>query len=225
MNNIKYYIRRFLSIILIKIFPELRFIREHFDDIKTGVSSCSNVSLGKFVKLDRPYRLYNCVIGDYSYISLNSRISEAVIGRFCSIGPNFICGWGIHALNGVSTSPIFYSLLKQTGFTLSKTNKINERKKIFIGNDVFIGMNVTILDGVSIGDGAVIGAGAVVVEDIPPYAVAVGIPAKIKKYRFDEATRELLLKIKWWDNDIKFMNLVEENLFDVSKFIEKATSG
>ena len=45
---------------------------------------------------------------------------------------------------------MFYSILKQNGITLSKVNKIEERKKIIIGNDVFIGANVTVLDGVTI---------------------------------------------------------------------------
>lgn len=55
------------------------------------------------------------------------------------------------------------------------------------------------MDGVSIGDGAVIGAGAVVTKDIPPYAIAVGVPARVIKYRFDEKTVARLLKTRWWD--------------------------
>lgn len=66
---------------------------------------------------------------------------------------------------------------------------------------VFIGANVTILDGVTIGDGAVIGAGAVVTKDIPPYAVAVGVPAEVKKYRFDEKTIQKLLASQWWNHE------------------------
>ena len=54
---------------------------------------------------------------------------------------------------------------------------------IEIGSDVWIGAGVKILKGVKIGDGAVIGAGSVVTKNIPPYAVAVGVPAKVIKYR------------------------------------------
>lgn len=50
---------------------------------------------------------------------------------------------------------------------------------IVIGDDVWIGAGVKILDGCCIGNGAVIGAGAVVTKDVPPYAVVVGVPAKI----------------------------------------------
>lgn len=49
---------------------------------------------------------------------------------------------------------------------------------IEVGKWCWIGARVTLLDGVKIGEGAVIGAGAVVREDVPPYMLAAGIPAK-----------------------------------------------
>lgn len=183
-----------------------------------------NLWIGKSVKIYAPSHLYNCTIGDYSYVSLNSYISHTTIGKFCSIGPNLVCGWGIHPLNGISTAPMFYSSMKQNGMTLSKENKIEERKPIVIGNDVFIGANVTILDGVTIGDGAVIGAGAVVSKDIPPYAVAVGVPIRILRYRFTSRQMVALNAIKWWDwNDEKLVE-VEKMFYDIDKFIENNAS-
>ena len=68
-----------------------------------------------------------------------------------------------------------------------------------IGSDVWIGAGASIMTGVNVGDGAVIGANSVVTKDIPPYAVAVGVPAKIIKFRFDEDIINRLLKIKWWN--------------------------
>lgn len=70
-----------------------------------------------------------------------------------------------------------------------------------IGADVWIGANVFVNCSKvrSIGCGAVIAAGAVVVEDVPPYAVVAGVPAKIKKYRFSAEEIEILLKVKWWE--------------------------
>lgn len=74
---------------------------------------------------------------------------------------------------------------------------------IYIGNNVWIGDNVTILTGVTIGDGAAIGAGSVVTRDIPPFAVAVGAPAKVIKYRFPKNIIDKLLNINWWHWDYK----------------------
>jgi len=176
---------------------------------------------GDTVKVYPPCNINNSEIGAGTYIAQNSNISKTKIGKYCSIGPNLLRGWGIHPTNGISTSPCFYSTLKQNGMTFSSEDKIAERKEINIGNDVFIGANVTILDGVTIGDGAIIGAGAVVVKDISPYAVVGGVPAKIIKYRFSEEIIEKLLKIQWWNWDNEKLKNVEKMFFDVNEFAEK----
>lgn len=54
---------------------------------------------------------------------------------------------------------------------------------IVIKDDVWIGVNAVVLDGVTIGTGAIIGAGSVVTRDIPDYAIAAGVPAKVMKFR------------------------------------------
>ena len=115
---------------------------------------------------------------------------------------------------------MFYSKAKQNGVTLVKEVIYEEQKQTTIGNDVFIGANVTIIDGVTIGDGAIIGAGAVVVKDIPPYAVAGGIPAKVIKYRFDQDIIEKLLKLQWWNWSDEELQKVADKEFDVLDFIK-----
>ena len=161
------------------------------------------------------------IIGEYTYISEGSKISMTEIGKFCSIGPHLLCGWGIHPINGISTSPMFYSTKKQNGMTLSDTDKCEERKKIIIGNDVFIGANVTILDGVKIGNGCVIGAGAVVTKDIPDYAVVGGVPAKIIKYRFSDEQISALKKIEWWNWEYDKLKNIEKYFFNIDDFIKE----
>lgn len=96
-----------------------------------------------------------------------------------------------------------------------------EHQPVTIGNDVFIGANVTILDGVTIGDGAVIGAGAVVSKDIPPYAIAVGCPIEIKKYRFTAEQIAALQRIQWWNWDEERLKDVKEMFTDIDGFIDK----
>ncbi|CAG0966633.1 partial lipopolysaccharide O-acetyltransferase, partial [Anaerolineae bacterium] len=61
-----------------------------------------------------------------------------------------------------------------------------------IEDDVWIGARVTILPGVVIGKGAIIGAGAVVTKDVPPYAICVGNPARILRFRDDGAGQALI---------------------------------
>lgn len=58
-----------------------------------------------------------------------------------------------------------------------------EGKDVLIDDYAWIGHRVTILPGVRIGKHAIVGAGAVVAKDIPDYAIAVGNPAIVKKYR------------------------------------------
>ena len=73
-----------------------------------------------------------------------------------------------------------------------------------VGNDVWIGEYAVILAHVTeIGDGAVIGAGAIVNKNVPPYAVVVGNPARIVRYRFPKEIVDQLLASRWWEKDIE----------------------
>lgn len=211
----------FLLGLLYKILPNLRGLENgpiYWEIIKKSalLSDISSKAL-----LYGPYNISNSTINDYTYVALNSIINNTTIGKFCSIGPNLICGFGVHPTNGISTSPMFYSIYKQNGISLSKTNKIDETPPITIGNDVFIGANVTILNGVTIGDGAVIGAGSVVSKNIPPYAIAVGAPIKIIRFRFEKEIIESLLSMEWWNKDINHLERIEEYFFDVQKYINE----
>lgn len=215
-------IKKIVRKLVTKSIPEIRYLDYlHGHGNEYNLLSWSNDSIiGKNVLLYPLYHISNSKIGDYTYIAQNSFISLTTIGKFCSIGPNLVCGWGIHPTEGVSTHPMFYSTMQQNGMTLSSKDKIEERKPIVIGNDVFIGANVTILDGVTIGDGAVIGAGAVVSKDIPAYAIAAGCPIKILRYRFDSPQIDILLKTRWWDFDDSELKRVEEYFFDVDAFLQ-----
>jgi maltose O-acetyltransferase len=62
---------------------------------------------------------------------------------------------------------------------------------VTIEDDVWIGARVIVLPGVAIHKGAIIGAGAVVTKDVPPYAICVGNPARVVKYRNETANLKL----------------------------------
>lgn len=77
------------------------------------------------------------------------------------------------------------------------------------------------MSGVTIGDRAIIGCNTIITKDVPPYAVVVGNPSKIVKYRFEKEVIDKLLYIKWWDMDIASIQkhvplLLNE---DIEKFI------
>ena len=221
IHNIKYRIFKFIRSYILRFIPEVNLLSKENGNEYVFKSTISNSEISSKSKLYPIYHIYNSSIGDYTYIARNSFVSKSTIGKFCSIGPNFLCGWGIHPTNGLSTSPMFYSTRKQNGVSLSTNDKIEERKEIKIGNDVFIGANVTILDGVTIGDGAVIGAGAVVSKDIPPYAVCAGCPIKILRFRFENDAINKLLSIKWWDWEESKLSILETYFFDVDSFIKE----
>lgn len=218
MNRFK----RLLRCLVLKVYPELSVLEKNIDwSYLSNINTATN--LEPHTKLFPPYHIYECQIGDYTYISYNAWISKTSIGKFCSIGPNLICGWGIHPTNGISTSPSFYSIKSPNNYSFSSDDKIEQREPITIGNDVFIGANVTILDGVTIGDGAIIGAGAVVSKDIPPYAIAVGCPIKINRYRFNKEQINALREIEWWNFDDDQIKDVEKYFYNIDSFIENHT--
>lgn len=118
------------------------------------------------------------------------------IGRYCSIAEDvFIATSGEHIPELVTTWPVDSFIHKQLNPTRSYKVKQNTR----VGSDVWICRSAQIFGGCTIGDGAVIGAGAMVCRDVPPYAVVVGNPARVVRYRFSAPIREALLAIAWWN--------------------------
>ena len=137
-------------------------------------------------------------LGNYSYIN-SGKCHMATIGKFCSIGQSVrVGGFGSHPQN-ISTHPSFFHPNPQIGISFYVDNTHKDYTPIEIGNDVWIGDNVSIIDGVKIGTGCIIGAGALVTKDIPPYSIAVGVPAKIIRKRFDDNEVAAFLETQWWN--------------------------
>ncbi|EAS65232.1 galactoside O-acetyltransferase [Photobacterium angustum S14] len=112
-------------------------------------------------------------IGEYSYINKNLFVSCKVIcGDYVMFGPNVVIAGGDHNFNLPGT-PMYFSGRDFINSTI-------------ISDDVWVGANCLIKSGVCIGEGAIIGMGSVVTQDVEPYTIVVGNPAKVIKRRFSE---------------------------------------
>lgn len=140
---------------------------------------------------------YQIDIGDFTSVTFDPMALKrsTTIGKYCSIYRTVTFQNANHPLNTLSTHGIFYH--PYLGFSEGREL---DRVEITVGNDVWIGDGAKILfPTCKIGDGAVIAAGAVVVEDVPPYAVVAGYPARIVRYRFSRETIDKLQQLKWWE--------------------------
>ena len=142
------------------------------------------------------------------------------IGRFTSIAAEVRSSQGIHPTETpfATTSPVFYSLRKQSMVTFATEQRFEElRPPIRIGNDCWIGTRAFLAGGVTVGDGAVILSGAVVTKDVPPYAIVGGVPARVLRYRYDEETISFLLRTTWWNKSLDWLRSNSHLLCDIKQ--------
>ena len=142
-----------------------------------------HMSLGKNVLVGRQSMIKtrggNISIHDHVHIGPNCLLGSAEhleIGKYTLIGFNCSIGGLQHGFENSDQPIVKQALVSKGGVT--------------IGRDVWLGGNVSVMDGANIGDGAVVGAGSVVVNDIPPYSVAVGAPARVIRTRSQDQSSE-----------------------------------
>lgn len=182
-----------------------------------------------------------CRIGRYTYgyeglLAMFACCSS--IGSFCSISQSARVVAN-HPLQFISTNPFFYNpayvpwdkqdalierIMEIRPDELQPDSwwSIADNTPCSIGNDVWIGANAIIMPKVKIGNGAVIGAGAIVTKNVPDYAVVVGNPAQIVKYRYNELQIDALNRIKWWDwHEDVLMDRLFDFYLPIDQFIAK----
>ncbi len=172
--------------------------------IEAGVriAYASNVRLGRGVYLDQGVYLHalpaGIAIGENTVLMHHTMLhvfnfrnlphAGITIGKNCFIGEfNVFRGQGgVSIGNDVYTGPMVQFVAVNHVFTNAKT-PIREQgitaQGIVVEDDVWIGAGATVVDGVTIGRGSIIGAGAVVTTNMPPYSIAVGVPARRIKDR------------------------------------------
>lgn len=137
----------------------------HNNTVFSGVDFLGSAVIEPYCRLVGDPKI---TIGNNFYLNSNCHLlGNITFGDDVMIGPKTIIWGRDHGM--------------ERGMPMKEQSHV--KKDISIGNDVWIAANVTILKGVNVGAGAVIGAGAVVTKDIPDYAIAVGNPARVVKYR------------------------------------------
>lgn len=143
------------------------------------------------------YPQYSMGVGSYGLPLVHDWNEGAglSIGSYCSIAEQVeIFLGGHHRTDWITTYPfpaMVAEAAKVEGYAFS-------RGDVVIGNDVWLCTGAVILSGVTVGDGAVVAAGAVVSQNVAPYSIVAGNPARHIRWRFPESVREALLDAKWW---------------------------
>jgi phosphonate metabolism protein (transferase hexapeptide repeat family) len=182
--------------------------------------------LGAYTEVGPRTSLLETTMGDYSYVVNDGEVAYAVIGKFCSIASHVRLNPGNHPMWRASQSHFTYRASAYwPGQEEDEAEVFDWRRStpVALGHDVWIGYGAVVLPGRGVGTGAVVGAGAVVTRDVPPYAVAVGNPARVVRPRFVPPVAERLLTLAWWDWDHERLRLAlpDFRALSVEAFLEK----
>ncbi|AOT07870.1 Vat family streptogramin A O-acetyltransferase [Pseudoalteromonas luteoviolacea] len=171
-------------------FPQVGFLKNFI--------TSENIDVGDFTYYDDPEGPENFeknVLYHFDFIG-----DKLIIGKYCAIatGVKFIMNGANHKMSGFSTYP-FQIFGNGWEKVMPKGGELPFKGDTEIGNDVWIGYESTIMPGVKIGNGAIIASKSVVTQDVPPYSIIGGNPAKVIKMRFEQDVIEMLQDIAWWN--------------------------
>ena len=142
-------------------------------------------------------------IGKFSYLNVGCVLyGRSSIGRYCSVGRQVEVGLARHPVNFLSTHPFQVArslFMGHPEYAAVRRKPWRFHEPTTVENDVWIGAKACIAGGVTIGSGAIVAAGAVVTQDVPPYAIVGGVPARVIRFRFPPGIVQRLLSLRWWD--------------------------
>lgn len=185
--------------------------------------------LGPWTAVGARTTVAESTMGAYSYVVNDSSIMWTEIGKFCSIAAQTRLNPGNHPLERVALHHFTYRSKSYQLADEDDSSFFDWRRahNVVLGNDVWIGHGAVALPGVRVGTGAAIGAGAVVSHDVPDFAVAVGVPARVIRYRFSEPLQQRLLQLAWWNWDRQRLAaaLPDFRELSIEAFLEKYGEG
>ena len=149
----------------------------------------------------------DCQLGQYVGVAEDATISRYTMGNYCSIGRRVSINPFNHPTNWLSIHEFqWHKFAYDFADEYNQIERLpRERAKagrVEVGSDVWIGNNAVILSDLKLGTGCIVGAQSVVTQDVPPYAIVAGVPARIVRYRFEPAVIERLLASKWWERPL-----------------------
>lgn len=159
---------------------------------RRGSATIKESTVETGARIESGAKVIASLVGHDAYVGPEARLFGVHLGPYASIGPRVTIGENEHQQTLFSTSDVLFECMARTGYAEHRAVHTD------IGPDVWIGANAFIRKGVRIGVGAIIGAHTVVLKDVPPYAIMVGVPARLIGYRFSPETCTGLAESQWW---------------------------
>ena len=185
-------------------------------------------TLGRYTEVGAGCTVSRSTMGDYSYCVGNTQIAYSTIGKFANIAANVRIYASMHPMHRASLHHFTY---RSAWYFEGEEDDAEffewrESNAITIGHDTWIGHGVVIMPGVTIGNGAIIGSNAVVTKDVADFAIAVGVPARTIKQRFNDNVAARLDALAWWDwsHEKLHQALPDFRKLPIEAFLEKYQS-